>query len=367
MQSVTQAQLFKLLALHMFSTMIAFMLGIMIGTSGFNGPLGIFVGSLIGLAVTYASYRLGLRRPGRFFADYGSEIVGKWLHVPLVLFVAFANLMIAITNFWELQDFLIQFYLVDTPAWAISGMCGLCIAYTVRFGVQSVFRAAEGIFWISLCSFLLIPFLVGEHMNGYVSWGILTHANLREAWPAAYYTASVYGEMSYILFIFPYLMNQQKTMRSVTAAGFLSVTVVLLHVIPLLLIFGPDLVSNLNYPDLELLRFTRSGSFLETLDPALIALWLISIFVKLGFIVFIISTLLAQTCKIKDFRPFVFPITAFIAIGSLVVFQSNVQFQSALSGGLLTMFVLSELVPGLYYVVDSLRALGSKRKRRRPA
>lgn len=304
----------------------------------------------------------------RFFVEYGKEIVGRWLHYPLVLFIAVSNLVIAMLNFWELQDFLIQFYLVNTPPWAIAGLCGLCIAYTVRMGVKSVFRAAEGIFLISLLSFLLIPFLVSEHFNWFAGRGMLAHFSVREAWPAAYYTASVYGEMSFVLLIYPYLVAPGQTFRSLLKTVSVSVTLVLLHAIPLLLIFGPDLTRNLNYPELELLRFMRSGSFLETLDPALIALWLISIFVKLGFIVLIISLIVAQTLKLKDSKPFVFPITAFIAFGSLVIVKTNVQFHALMTGGILTLFFVSELIPTLYFAVDSIRSVfGKTRKRRRPA
>lgn len=363
MQTVTQAQLFKLFALHLFSTMIAFMLGIMMQQSGYNGPLGVLAGALLGLGVAFFAYRLGMRRPDRFFIEYGKDIMGRWLHAPLVLFIAVSNLLIGMINFWELQDFLIQFYLVNTPPWAIAGMCGICIAYTVRFGVNSVFRAAEGIFMFSLFSFLLIPILVSESFNWYIGVGMATHFSLREAWPSAYYTSSVFGEMSFVLLIFPYLMQPRKTFRSMSGSMAVAATLVLLHIVPLLLIFGPELASNLNYPELELLRFMRSGSFLETLDPALIALWLISIFVKLGFIVFIISLILAHTLKQKDTKPFAFPVTAFIAVGSLVIVKSNIQFHSMMTGGLLTLFFTSELVPILYYIVDSLRLTWQKRKK----
>jgi spore germination protein KB len=355
LQSVTQGQLFKLFALHLFSTMIAFMLGVMLQSSGYNAPVGILAGAALGLVFSYFGYKLGLRRPNQFFIEYGRDIVGKWLHYPLLLFIALSNLVIAIINFWELQDVLTQFYLVSTPPWAIVSLCALCIAYTVRFGAKSVFRAAEGLFFISLLSFLIIPFLVSENFKWFAGMGIVTHFSLREMWPSAYCTSSVFGEMSFVLLIFPYLKNPEKSFRSLLASGSVAAIVVFLHIVPLLLIFGPELSANLNFPELELLRFMRTGSFLETLDPALIALWLISIFVKLGFIVLIISLMLARSCRLTDARPFVFPITAFIAIVSLVIVKSNIQFKSLMSGGLLTMFAISELIPIFYYVVDSIR------------
>ncbi len=362
-RSVTPDQLFKLFAMHLFTTMIAFMLGIMLQASGYNAPLGIAVGSLLGLTFAFFACRLGLRRPDRFFVDYGSEIVGKWLHYPLLLFLASSNLLIGIINFWELQDFLIQFYLVNTPQWAIVALCGLCIAYTVRFGINSVFRAAEGIFLISLLSFLLIPFLIGDSYNWFALRGLVTHFNPREAWPSAYYTLSVFGELSFVLLIFPHLSSPAKTFRSLASGTAVAASVVLFHVIPLLLIFGPELGSNLNYPELELLRFTRSGSFLETLDPALIALWLISLFVKLSFIVFNVSLITTRMFHLKDTKPFVFPITIFISVCSLVVVKSNVQFYNLMTGGILTVFTLSELIPFFYYVVDSIRSGYGKRRR----
>lgn len=362
LQSVTQGQLFKLFALHLFSTMIAFMMGIMLQSSGYNAPLGVLSGALLGLAFSYFAFKLGLRRPDRFFIEYGRDIVGRWLHYPLLLFIAVSNLLIAIINFWELQDVMIQFYLVSTPPWAIAALCGLCIAYTVRFGVKSVFRAAEGLFFFSLLSFLLIPIVVSENFNWFSIRGIATYFNMREAWPSAYYTSSVFGEMSFALLIFPYLYSPGKTFRSLFASMSVAAAVVLIHIIPLLLIFGPELSSNLNYPELELLRFMRSGSFLETLDPALIALWLISIFVKLGFIVFIIALILARSFRLKDTKPFVFPITVFIAVGSLAIVKSNAQFRNMLGGGMLTVFWISELIPIVYYLVDTIRRMRSHEK-----
>ncbi|MFD2328614.1 GerAB/ArcD/ProY family transporter [Cohnella sp. GCM10020058] len=362
LQSVTQSQLFKLFALHLFSTMVAFMLGIMLQSSGYNAPLGVLSGAMLGLAYSYFAYKLGLRRPDRFFIEYGQDIVGRWLHYPLLLFIALSNLLIAIINFWELQDVMIQFYLISTPPWAIAALCGLCVAYTVRFGIKSVFRAAEGLFFISLLSFLLIPFLVSENFHWFSVRGIATYFNMQEAWPSAYYTSSVFGEMSFTLLVFPYLHSPGKTFRTLVASTSVAAAVVLLHIIPLLLIFGPELSSNLNYPELELLRFMRSGSFLETLDPALIALWLISIFVKLAFIVYVIALILARSFRLKDTKPFVFPITVFIAVCSLVIVKSNTQFRSMLGGGILTVFWISELIPIVYYLVDTVRRSWSQRE-----
>jgi spore germination protein KB len=104
-----------------------------------------------------------------------------------------------------------------------------------------------------------------------------------------------------------------------------------------------------------MIRFMRSGSFLETMDPALIALWLVSIFVKISFVLFVASLALTHTLGLKDNKPLVFPLTAFIGIVSLILARSNVQFNEFMKGGLLTMLIVAELVPLLYLIVDTLR------------
>lgn len=354
-RSITSGQLTKLFALHLFSTMIAFMLSTMVKKSGFNAPLGIAAGALLGLGITYIAYRLGRRRPDDLFVDYGKQIVGKWLHYPLMFYTAMSYLLIAILNFWELQDFLTQFYLINTPPWAIVGLCGCCIAYTVRFGIKSVFRSAEGIFIISMCSFLLIPILVGSDFDWFIAQGVVTHFSLAESWPAAYYTASVYGEMSLVLFLFPYLSEPKRAWRPIVWAILLSAGITLLHVMSLLLTFGVELAASLNFPELELLRFMKSGTFLETLDPALIALWLISIFVKLGLIIFIVALILSRMIGLQSQKPIILPITMFVVVGSLSLFKNSVQFHEVMSGGILTVFLIAELIPILYFVVDQIK------------
>lgn len=362
MRSITSGQIYRLFSLHLITTMTAFMLGTMLAESSYNGPLGTVLGAVFGLLIAFPAYKLGKRRPGKFFSMYGSEIVGKWLHTVLILFMISANLLIAIVNFWEMADFLVEFYLSTTPVWVITAMCGLCIGYTARSGAIVIFRAAEGVFFISLISFFLIPLFVSSNFDVHTARAFITHFSMAEAWPAAYYSMSIYGEMSFIIFVFPYLASSSRTFRSMFWAGLTSAIVVLCHILPLLFIFGPDLSANLAYPDLEMVRYMRSGSFLETLDPALIALWLVSIFVKISFVLFVASLALTHLLGLKDNKPFVFPLTALIGILSLILASSNVQFNKFMKGGLLTLLITAELVPLLYLIVDALRRSWSKPK-----
>lgn len=352
---VTQKQLFKYFSIHLITTVIMFMMGLLLQQSGFNAPHGIVIGVIIGLLITWFVFKFAKRRPDHFFVDYGAEIMTGWIHYPLMAIVVFTNFCIVAINIWEIQDFLLQFYLSGTPPWVIAMICGLCIAYMARYGIKSMFRAAEGLFYLTLLSFIIIPFLVRSNVEWFMAQGFVTHMSLREAWPTAYYIGAVIGEASLFLYIYPYISEATSSMRTITRVSLLSVFIIVLHIVPILLILGPDLAQNLNYPELDIIRLIKSGSFLEALDPVIISLWLISIFLKISFIIFVIGHIISRSLKLKYSKPIIFPISLFAVVCSLSIARTHTQFFSLHNGGVMTCIYFSHLIPFFYYFVDSIR------------
>lgn len=352
---ITQKQLYKYFTIHIITTIIMFMIGLLLQQSGFSAPLGALLGCFIGVVITLVTIKFAKRRPDHFFVHYGADILSRWLHYPLLFFIIVTNLFIATINLWEIQDFLLQFYLAGTPAWVIVGLCGLCIAYMARYGIKSMFRAAEGMFYLSMITFIIIPYLVQSNVEWFMAQGFLTHASFRNAWPTAYYIGSIFGEASLILYIYPYISQASSTRRTTIKFSALAVLMVILHIVPILLVLGPDLAQNLNYPELDIIRLIKSGSYLETLDPVIIALWLISIFIKISFILFVISHMISRVLNMKYSKPLVFPISIFIVVCTLCLAQSHTQFFNLHNGGIITCIYISQLIPLLYYVTDSFR------------
>lgn len=362
---VTQKQLYKYFTIHIVTTIVMFMVGLLLQQSGFSAPLGVLLGSCIGLVITLITIRFAKRRPDHFFVQYGADIMTRWLHYPLLFFVIVTNFFIVTINMWEIQDFLLQFYLAGTPSWVIIGICGLCIAYMARHGIKSMFRAAEGLFYLSVATFIIIPFLVQSNMEWFMAQGFITHASLRNSWPTAYYIGSVFGEASLILFIYPYISQVSNTRRTTIRFSILAVLMVVMHIIPIILVLGPDLAQNLNYPELDIIRLIKSGSYLETLDPVIISLWLISIFIKMSFILFVISHMTSRVLKMKYSKPLVFPIAVFIVVCTLCLAQSHTQFFNFHNGGIITCIYISQLIPILYYVLDSVHRRRERNKEER--
>jgi spore germination protein KB len=271
------------------------------------------------------------------------------------------NLWIIVIDLWKIQDFLLQFYLLDTPPFIVIMLCGLCTAYTARFGVKSVFRAAEGLFYISMLSFIIIPFLVQSNVEWFLIQGFLTQFDLRSAWQDGYYIGSIFGETALIIYIYPYLSKPERTPKTVIYLKAITVLLIVIHLIIIILVIGPDLAANLNYPELEMIRLIRSGSYLETLDPIIIALWLISIFIKMSFMLLISGQIIAKIFKLKHDESMVYPLATIVGVAAICLAKSPLQFIVFNSSAVTACFYIIECIPLLYYAVDLIRGKSMKK------
>lgn len=357
---ITQKQVLKFFTLHLIATVVAFLTGRLLQISGFSAPIGVIIGGVIALTITLLNVKFAQRRPDQHFALYGADIVSRWLHYPIIMFVLAVNLIIIVLDLWNIQDFLLQFYLLDTPPFIVIILCGLCIAYTARFGVKSIFRAAEGLFYISMLSFIVIPFLVQSNVEWFMVEGFVKQLDFVRASSEGYYLGSILGETALIIYVFPYLSKQERTGRTIWFLFPLTLLLILIHLIAIILVIGPDLAANLNYPELEMIRLIRSGSYLETLDPIIICLWLISIFIKMSFMLLISSQIISKIFNLKYDETIIYPIAIFVGVAAIYFAKSPLQFVIFNSPMLITCFYIIECIPLFYYIVDIIRGKGKK-------
>jgi len=359
---ITQKQLLKFFVLNFVATSVAFLTGRLLQISGLNAPFGIIIGCSIAFMIVLINIRFAQRRPDEHFAAYGADIISRWLHYPLMMFVILFNIWIIVVDLWKIQDFLLQFYLLDTPPFIVIMLCGLCIAYTARFGVKSVFRAAEGLFYISLMSFVIIPFLVQSNVEWFMMEGFINHFNFKSAWDSGYYIGSIFGEMALLIYIYPYLSKPERTKKTILYVNGLISLLVVVHLIVIVLVIGPDLAANLNFPELEMIRLIRSGSYLETLDPIIITLWLITIFIKMSFMLLISSQILSKIFNLKHEESIIYPLATFVGVAAILLAKAPLQHTLFNNKLTITCFYSLECLPLLYYIIDVIRGNGKKKQ-----
>lgn len=355
---VTQLQLYMLFSQYLFTTIIGLLIQPLIQTSRYMIVFSLIFGSIGGLFVTFLSYRLALNRPAQFFIHYGKDIVGKYLHYPLVIFMLLVYLLIGGMFTRALLDFIIEIYLPATPAWIIAVVFGICLVYAVRSGVETIFRSAQGVFLLMILGIIIVPFFVGKEIKMDMIYAFFNHFNFKESWRGTYFMMAIYGEMAQILLLFPYFADNNKTFKSLCWAAATSVVVTLTNLIPTLLIFGIDLTSNLTYPELELIRYIQVGNFFQNLDPLLIALLMTGLFIKVSLLLFTIVISLTHAFSLKNHKPFSLSLTAIMIGLSFYMVRSVMEFNDLVMHGFFTLMIFGEMIPIIYLIVEKIRSFG---------
>lgn len=361
--NVTNLQVFSLYNLYIFTTIIAFLLGLLIEGSKFSTPVATLAGGFLGFFLTYPAYKVGISRPGEFLGNYGHELVGKLPHFSFISYIFAVNLLLAVINLREMSDFLLSEYLIGTPGWAVVFIFMLCVAYAVFCGIDTIFRVAQGIFLLSALAFLLIPLLAYQELEMDMLIALFTHLKAKEVGLGMIESTLMFGQMSFLFLMFPYLKKPKNTYRTLFYTTCSTVLIVLAHAISVLLTFGPELGANLMYPDMDLVRFVRVGSFIESFDPILIVLFLTSVFVKIAFNIFICVLCLKNLTGLKSYKSFTLPITAFVGVYSLVVIQSQPELFEFFEFEFAVILMVGEyLIPWIYWMMLLIRGGMKKAK-----
>lgn len=360
---LTNMSVFSLFNLYCFTTIIAFLLGLLVEGSDFSTPAATVAGAIVSCIMIYPAYKVGMSRPGEFLGNYGHELVGKIPHYSFILFYLILNLIITTIDLRQLSDFLLSEYLIGTPGWAIATIFMICVAYCVYCGVETIFLVAQGIFLINGLTFLLIPFFASQEIDMDMFVALATHLQ-----PAAFGYGMLkiiltFGQLAFLFLIFPYLKKPKKTFRTLVFATCSATIIILAHVISVLLTFGPDLTANLMYPAMDLVRFVRVGSFIESFDPILIILFLTSVFVKISFNLFLCVLCLSHLTGVKEYKSYVLPVSAFVGAYSLVVIQTQPELVDFIEYEFIYILLIAEfLIPWIYWIMLLIRTHMRKAK-----
>ncbi|MBM7568802.1 GerAB/ArcD/ProY family transporter [Paenibacillus sacheonensis] len=356
MKAITPLQIYMMSTQFLFSTAIGFFIGPLVLKAGFMSWISVILGSGIGLAMTYLSFRLMQRRPEEFLAHYGMHIVGRWPHYIIFACVLLIHLYMAAFVLRELSDFIIQIYLPGTPEWAVVSLFGLCIARGVRSGPVHFFRSAQGLFLFSVISVFTFPLFVSSEVDTEKLIAFVTDFHPGGIWDGTLISSALFSETAFIVYLIPYFRNKERTFRMVAWSALTAAFVTIANIVATLMLFGSELTANLTYPTLEMIRYIWAGSFLENLDPLLIVFWLFSMLLKIGLFLMMGTLITAHLFGLKDHKPFSYGMAAAMIVLSIAMFESTADIEESTTQSQSILLLLKSSVPLLYLLVDSLRA-----------
>lgn len=355
MQRITQLQLGLFTILFHFSTASGFLMGIVFPKAAYQGWLVILTAFAGGLLVTYCSIALAEQRSGEFLVHYGKELVGRWLHIPMMIGVCFFFIHLAGIVLRQVTDFLVQVYLPTTPSWMVASLFAFVVSIAVRAGLEVIFRCASGFFFIIFGTAAITPLMIGKDLNFDRAIALLTHLDPGRLYSDTYPFIPWFGEMFLVLFIFPYIAQPEKTFRSLLWSSLLSIYFIEMSFLLCLLLFGSHLSGQMTYPMLEMIRFIRVGDFLENLDPIVVAIWLSSLFIKISMLLYIPVLITTQLLGLKDTRPFSFSFGAIMLGLSMHMVNNTIQQNQFLLQAWPTFALTMESLPFIYWAVSAIK------------
>lgn len=309
----------------------------------------------------FFTIKLAKRRPAEFISHYGREIFPYWIHVIFMGFYCLSFLHISAFILREYEDFFVQTYLPETPNWAIGIILGFVVAVTVRSGVVTLFRTAQGLFFIVILADIVITAFIGKELKWDRWMAFVTNHSWQNIYKGSFYTIPFFGEVVIIIFLFPYLAQKSKTFKSVIWAISLALLFIMINMVFLLLLFGPNLASHSTYPMLEMVRYIRIADFIENLDPFLISIWSTTIYLKISIMFYISVQILAHLFQLKDTRPLIFSLAAVMVALSLQMSGGTSALSSFFTEAWATYTYFIEGIPILYLLIDTIKRFIKKR------
>lgn len=360
-KTITPNQITLFLILYFFSTFIGFFTVQLIDNAQYDSLLVICISGLVGCIYAFLCVKLANRRPEEFIVHYGKEIFPKWIHLFLMGSIFFFCLHACSVILKEYADFLIQVYLPETPEWAIGTVFGIVIAITARMGIITLFRAAQGLFYIILFALLINGIFIGKELK-FDRWiAFVTNHTFPGILKGSYFTAPFIGELGLFVLIFPFFTEKNKILKSIVLGIIFASILIITHIAQLLLLFGPNLVSHLAFPMLEMVRFIRIAEFIENLDPLLIAIWSTMVYLKLSFFFYLVAFILAQLFGLKDHRPLTFSLAAITVVMSVRLTENAAGLNFFMETTWPTFAYFVESIPILYLLMDTIRRSWKKK------
>lgn len=356
MKHVSASQFVMLLTIYLFSENAGFLISPIIKTASYNSVLSVLLGGAMGLIIILTGTAVARRNEREYFAVFGKYIVGKQVHIPLMLLLIIYLLHRASMSLKNVEEFLMVNHLPTTPQVVIAILLGAAVALTVRAGIQALARIAEVIFFVNV--FLLIvltPLLLGIELQIPMIRAFLTHMEFNRVAAGTLQATPWFGDAIVFLFIFPHLKRQIKISRMVVWGLIFSIILIMSYLVPTLLAFGPELAGRLTYPIMEYVRSMRIADFIETLDPFLTILYIPALVLKISLLIYAAVISLARLFSLHDYKPLSFSVSAIVVGYSIHFAENTAELLNFMTVYWPTYAICMQLIPAVYWLVLKIR------------
>ncbi|GIO90278.1 MULTISPECIES: GerAB/ArcD/ProY family transporter [Paenibacillus] len=281
MEKIDKYQLIAMTILFIIGSSPLYQLGIEVNQDAW---LVMLTGMLAGLLLLFVYIYIQKRNADKSLYQILKRHFGRWIGTLLAIAYIFYFVYESMRNTREFGDIINVAFLPSTPLFLLMLIMILLSGYAVSKGIEVFFRVVEFLLPITLIGYLLLVIMFVstnlihlERLLPILENGVMPV--IKAAIPQV--ISFPFGQVVVFLVFWNHL-NNRKVLTKVTVLSYLFVGVFLLVFSILnLAILDPTITSISTLPMLRSVRLIQIANFLERLDPIIMMLIYIGIFVKM--------------------------------------------------------------------------------------
>lgn len=311
--------------------------------------------SIIGFLTVLIACQLHKIYPKQTLIQYSEQTVGRHLGKVLGLMYMIFYIIMNGHGIRIYAEFIVGAFLQDTPISIVIFIMILMCGFAVYTGLETIGRIGQLLFPFfvlppMISVFLLFPELELQNIFPIMENGIMPSIK------GAFAPQAWFGEFLLIAFILPFLADAEKGRKwAVLSTVLVMLTLVLVNLL-ILFLLGETTASYV-YPLLHASRYMSFASFIDNLEAAVMAVWILGNFVKFSVVYYCLVLGTAQWLNLSDYRPIVFPIGLWTMIFSFwsIPNQMTLSQYTTLTGFPLYSLLFQTFIPFLLLLIAIVR------------
>lgn len=315
---ITPVQLATFIFLVIIGTHFLVMPRLVAAAGGRDGWLALVGGAAIALGMVGVLVKLGRRFPGQTVIQYNTSLYGRifgnilsiWLMVHFTLAASFG------LRFFG--DMLKLFLFDRTPLELIMLLILFTAAYAVRHGLNVLVRLAE-VFTPIVLVFVAITLVVLQLQMDYRNLLPVMARGIMPVGRALFPGYFVFQGYGLLFFALPLVADSRQSFRSAAAALGVALVLYLSIFAGAIGIFGPQQLSLLIYPTVDLARALEIPEMIiERQEILLLTVWILVNFISVAGSFYAVSVGASQLLGLREFSPLVYLVLPLIYLGAIL-------------------------------------------------
>lgn len=359
-------QLFCMMAVMQSGMNILLTINPSISAAKQDAWISVFLAGTMGVFMAFVHGRLSHRFPRQTFVEYVPRIVGKWLgQLIIVLYFLYWFVVLGMIV-RQYTEFVLSTILPHTPLMVPLVSMILVGAYVTISGIEVIARVAEvfGPFILLGISIPLLMTISDVSLDNLLP--IYADTGALKIMMGSLPTMTFVGDSVMMVMLYAFVADPRSGTKPVMIGVGVSALLTCLSTALVIAVLGQSQGAGITYPYFNLVRNTSYFDFIQNLDSLVIAIWIVSVFVKVSLYFFVCTYGTAQWFKVRRWRrmawivaPLVFAIALIPRdfVESSVLFPQRIAIPFALP-------IHSFGVPLLLWAVAKMRHAGQPNKRK---